>query len=191
MDEKERQQLEKRYTLPESPNIIVHPSKLAKSGKFDCTVMSLSLLLDYRPEDTKEHSFEVSLFAELFNEMLMRDFGFNIYKNLYLLPILKPKEEKKVEETKSVEKSESKEIKDGKDEPVKVEDGKSEPITIDDDDVKEVPVDGAESVIEIVEKPIKKDEEIVEKSEKVEVKDSKDNKEKVSIFIYEILAQTQ
>lgn len=53
--------------------------------------MSLSLLLDYRPEDTKEHSFEVSLFAELFNEMLMRDFGFNIYKALYDLPE-KPKE---------------------------------------------------------------------------------------------------
>lgn len=48
--------------------------------------MSLSLLLDYRPEDTKEHSFEVSLFAELFNEMLMRDFGFNIYKALFDLP---------------------------------------------------------------------------------------------------------
>jgi hypothetical protein len=26
---------------------------MAKSGKFDCTVMSLSVLLDYRPEDTK------------------------------------------------------------------------------------------------------------------------------------------
>lgn len=59
-------------------------------------VMSLSLLLDYRPEDTKEHSFEVSLFAELFNEMLMRDFGFNIYKALYELPEkVKEKDEKK------------------------------------------------------------------------------------------------
>lgn len=53
--------------------------------------MSLSILLDYRPEDTKEHSFEVSLFAELFNEMLIRDFGYNIYKALYALPD-KPKE---------------------------------------------------------------------------------------------------
>lgn len=41
--------------------------------------MSLSILLDYDPNDTKRHSFEVSLFAELFNEMMMRDFGFNIY----------------------------------------------------------------------------------------------------------------
>lgn len=51
--ERERATLEKRYTLPESSHIIVHPSRMAKSGKFDCTVMSLSVLLDYRPEDTK------------------------------------------------------------------------------------------------------------------------------------------
>lgn len=51
--ERERVQLEKRYNLPDSSHIIVHPSKTAKSGKFDCTVMSLSVLLDYRPEDTK------------------------------------------------------------------------------------------------------------------------------------------
>ncbi|XP_015434424.1 PREDICTED: cell division cycle and apoptosis regulator protein 1 isoform X2 [Dufourea novaeangliae] len=89
--ERERIALEKRYTLPESSHIIVHPSRMAKSGKFDCTVMSLSVLLDYRPEDTKEHSFEVSLFAELFNEMLMRDFGFRIYRALCNLPE-KPKE---------------------------------------------------------------------------------------------------
>ena len=86
MDERERRLLEKRYKLPERPHLIVHPSRTAKSGKFFCNVMSLSILLDYRPEDTKEHSFEVSLFAELFNEMLMRDFGFNIYKAIYAQP---------------------------------------------------------------------------------------------------------
>ena len=58
-EERERVQRERRYTLPDSPAIIVHPSPTAKSGKFDCTVMSLSVLLDYRPEDNKEHSFEV------------------------------------------------------------------------------------------------------------------------------------
>lgn len=88
LDEKQRLLLEKRYNLPENPHIIVHPSKTAKNGKFDCTVMSLSVLLDYRPEDNKEHSFEVSLFAELFNEMLTRDFGFNIFKAInYFSPI--------------------------------------------------------------------------------------------------------
>ena len=59
-DEQERAAVEKKYTLPENPTIVVQPSATAKSGKFDCTVMSLSLLLDYRPEDNKEHSFEVS-----------------------------------------------------------------------------------------------------------------------------------
>ncbi|KAK5650094.1 hypothetical protein RI129_001123 [Pyrocoelia pectoralis] len=96
LDEKEKAQLEKRYALPDQQHIVVHPSRTAKSGKFDCTIMSLSLLLDYRPEDTKEHSFEVSLFAELFNEMLMRDFGFNIYRALCELPEkVKEKDEKK------------------------------------------------------------------------------------------------
>jgi len=59
LDDVQKRRLEKQYTLPEHPHLIVHPSKTAKSGKFDCTSMSLSLLLDYRPEDTKEHSFEV------------------------------------------------------------------------------------------------------------------------------------
>lgn len=105
LDEKERHQIEKRYQMPEQPQIVVHPSKTAKSGKFDCKVMSLSVLLDYRPEDTKEHSFEVSLFSELFNEMLTRDFGFNIFKAINFFPPLKTKEEddKKKKEVKTVD----------------------------------------------------------------------------------------
>ena len=59
-EERERVQRERRYTLPENPAILVHPNPQAKNGKFDCGVMSLSVLLDYRPEDNKEHSFEVS-----------------------------------------------------------------------------------------------------------------------------------
>ncbi|XP_058127596.1 cell division cycle and apoptosis regulator protein 1-like [Anopheles ziemanni] len=86
LTEKERQLLERRYQLPEKPHMIVHPSRMAKSGKFDCSIMSLSVLLDYRLEDTKEHSFEVALFSELFNEMLTRDFGFNIYRALCEMP---------------------------------------------------------------------------------------------------------
>ena len=42
--------------------------------------MSLSVLLDYRTGDNKEGTFEVSLFAELFNEMIMRDSGYHIYR---------------------------------------------------------------------------------------------------------------
>ncbi|XP_033230490.1 cell division cycle and apoptosis regulator protein 1-like isoform X2 [Belonocnema kinseyi] len=120
MYERERALLEKRYNLPEPPHIIVHPSKTAKSGKFDCTVMSLSVLLDYRPEDTKEHSFEVSLFAELFNEMLMRDFGFRIYRSLCSLPE-KPKE--KEEDKKKDKKDEKKKDDDKK---IKKDDKKRE-----------------------------------------------------------------
>ncbi len=62
-EERERAQIERRYTLPDNPAILVHPNPAAKAGKFDCTVMSLSVLLDYRPEDNKEHSFEVRFFV--------------------------------------------------------------------------------------------------------------------------------
>lgn len=118
--EKEKVVLEKRYELPDNPHVIVHPNRIAKSGKFDCTTMSLSLLLDYRQDDTKEHSFEVSLFAELFNEMLMRDFGFRIYRSLYeaaekVREEEKEKERKKKEEKDKKEKEEKeKSIKDSK-----------------------------------------------------------------------------
>lgn len=102
MDEKERAMWEKRYVLPDLPHIVVHPSKTARNGKFDCTVVSLSLLLDYRKDDTKEHSFEIALFAEAFNEMLLRDFGFNIYKAFNVLSIAsKSKESSKDDEKKS------------------------------------------------------------------------------------------
>nr|CAD7264073.1 unnamed protein product [Timema shepardi] len=78
-DERERVAREKRYTLPDAPHILVHPSR--------------------------EHSFEVSLFAELFNEMLMRDFGFRIYKAL----------EESPEKVKEEEKDRKKDKKDDKD----------------------------------------------------------------------------
>ena len=58
--EKEKALLERWYAVPDQPSIIVYPSPTAKAGRFDCSVMSLSVLLDYRPEDNKEHSFEAS-----------------------------------------------------------------------------------------------------------------------------------
>jgi len=82
LDEKQKTLLKSAYKFPSEPSILVHPHPKAKSGKFDCTVMSLSVLLDYRTEDNKENTFEVSLFAELFNEMLMRDSGFRLYKSV-------------------------------------------------------------------------------------------------------------
>ncbi|EMP40572.1 Cell division cycle and apoptosis regulator protein 1 [Chelonia mydas] len=108
-EEMERQRRERRYILPDEPAIIVHPNWAAKSGKFDCSIMSLSVLLDYRLEDNKEHSFEVSLFAELFNEMLQRDFGVRIYKALISLP---EREDKKEKKSKKEERKDKKEEKD-------------------------------------------------------------------------------
>lgn len=110
-EEREKVSLERKYALPENPAILVHPNPTAKSGKFDCAVMSLSVLLDYRPEDNKEHSFEVSLFVELFNEMLMRDFGFEIYKSLVRAPEKKEEEKKDKEKEKDKDKEKEKEKK--------------------------------------------------------------------------------
>lgn len=43
----------RRLDFVASPQILVHPSRTAKGGKFSCSLVSLSVLLDYRPEDTK------------------------------------------------------------------------------------------------------------------------------------------
>jgi len=61
-EEREKALLERMHTLPQQPSIIVYPSPTAKAGRFECSVMSLSVLLDYRPEDNKEHSFEASCY---------------------------------------------------------------------------------------------------------------------------------
>lgn len=92
------------------------PSRTAKSGKFTCKVMSLSLLLDYSSDISKEHTFEVSLFAELFNEMLMRDFGMQVYRAIHDAPDIEEKEENDRKEEKEKEKDkDKKEDKDEKD----------------------------------------------------------------------------
>ena len=43
----------RRLDFAAAPQILVHPSRTAKGGKFNCALVSLSVLLDYRPEDTK------------------------------------------------------------------------------------------------------------------------------------------
>merc|ERR1712060_673862 len=100
---------------PSNPCIFVHPNIKAKSGKFDCRTEALSVLLDYRSEDNKEGTFEVSLFAELFNEMLIRDSAFKLYSAIQAAPE-RPKEEKKEkkdEKKKKDIKEEKKEEKEG------------------------------------------------------------------------------
>merc|ERR1740129_635689 len=89
---------------------MVHANSKGKSGKFDCRTETLSVLLDYRSEDNKEGTFEVSLFAELFNEMLIRDSAFKLYSAIQAAPE-RPKEEKK-EKKEEKEKKEKKEEKD-------------------------------------------------------------------------------
>ena len=87
-----RYERERLYKLPQSPHIIVHPNKVAKNGKFECQLVSLAHLLDYRKDDNKESAFEVALFSEHFNEMLIRDNGFTIYKHLLSIRTDKDKE---------------------------------------------------------------------------------------------------
>ncbi|KAL6737972.1 hypothetical protein Aduo_011574 [Ancylostoma duodenale] len=81
--EKEKQEkkaaLEKHYTMPKERKVLVYPSKTAKGGKFDCRVMSIQSLLDYRQDDNKESHFEVSLFVEAFKELMERHAAFLIY----------------------------------------------------------------------------------------------------------------
>merc|ERR1712083_1222343 len=94
LDERQKEKIAAAYKTPSTPCIFVHPNTKAKSGKFDCRTESLSVLLDYRSEDNKEGTFEVSLFAELFNEMLIRDSAFKLYAAIQAAPE-RPKEEKK------------------------------------------------------------------------------------------------
>jgi hypothetical protein len=44
--------------------------------------ITLNGILEYDRSDDDELSVELSLFAEQFHEMLMREFGFNIYQAL-------------------------------------------------------------------------------------------------------------
>jgi len=111
LDEKQKSLLKSAYKFPSEPSILVHPHPKAKSGKFDCTVMSLSVLLDYRTEDNKENTFEVSLFAELFNEMLMRDSGFRLYKSVLQAASTADAEKHSHSKSSSIEPSEEKDVK--------------------------------------------------------------------------------
>lgn len=72
--------LERHYTTPKETSLLVFPNRMAKGGKFDCKVVSLHSLLDYRVDDCKEHSFELALLAESVSEMLDRSHAFNMYK---------------------------------------------------------------------------------------------------------------
>ncbi|XP_043938870.1 cell cycle and apoptosis regulator protein 2 isoform X2 [Protopterus annectens] len=95
-DVKKNQQEKKRASLPKEPSILVYPNRAAMEGKFNCVTLSLHELLEYRKQNV-HYSFEVSLLAEQFQEMLQRDSAFSIFKGLLQLPEKedeKPKEKK-------------------------------------------------------------------------------------------------
>ena len=52
-DSPSAEESDERLDFIATPQILVHPSRTAKGGKFSCSLVSLSVLLDYRPEDTK------------------------------------------------------------------------------------------------------------------------------------------
>jgi hypothetical protein len=63
---------------PREPMLMVSGRK----GKLRLMTISLDGLLDYDVSDKYESTFEVSLFAELFAEMLQRDYGLRVARVL-------------------------------------------------------------------------------------------------------------
>ncbi|XP_012889897.1 PREDICTED: cell cycle and apoptosis regulator protein 2 isoform X2 [Dipodomys ordii] len=84
--------------LPEAPPPPLEPAVMAQPG---CVSLSLHAIVeDRRPKE--RISFEVTVLAELFLEMLQRDFGYRIYKMLLSLPekVVSPPETEKEEAAK-------------------------------------------------------------------------------------------
>ncbi|XP_072341626.1 cell division cycle and apoptosis regulator protein 1-like isoform X2 [Scyliorhinus torazame] len=114
---------EPRCPLPAEPAVIVRPNRSSMGGNFGCGVLSLSTLRSYR-NDSKGHSFEVLWLAEMFGEMLQRDFGYTVYKALLAFPEKKPEEE--VEKPKAATANEESEEKDQKEPEDKLKQPKKE-----------------------------------------------------------------
>uniref|UniRef100_A0A8C8S882 Cell cycle and apoptosis regulator 2 n=1 Tax=Pelusios castaneus TaxID=367368 RepID=A0A8C8S882_9SAUR len=85
-------------TAPLEPALIAHPG---------LSNLSLYTLLEYRRRREKL-AFEVAVVAELFQEMLQRDFGYKLYKALLTLPA---KEDPTEAKTLELEKTEEKDLK--------------------------------------------------------------------------------
>lgn len=100
--------------LPEAPPPPLEPAVMARPG---CVNLSLPYIVeDRRPK--QKISFEATVLAELFLEMLQRDFGYRIYKMLLSLPekVVAPPEPEKEEvvakEEDAVKEEAAKESKD-------------------------------------------------------------------------------
>ncbi|XP_077662061.1 cell cycle and apoptosis regulator protein 2 isoform X2 [Eretmochelys imbricata] len=84
-------------TPPLEPAIVAHLKPAMQGGQPSCSNLSLCTLLEYRRQREKL-SFEVAVMAELFQEMLQRDFGYRLYKALLALP-----EKEEMTEAKNLE----------------------------------------------------------------------------------------
>ena len=159
LDERQKEKIASSYKTPTNPCIFVHPNTKAKSGKFDCRVESLSVLLDYRTEDNKEGTFEVSLFAELFNEMLTRDSAFKIFKALANAPekVKEKREDRKEKEDKKDDKEKKEEtIEDTgtpgeKTEKATAEESATKPVEIVGEETREASVEITKEEVEVKE----------------------------------------
>ncbi|XP_036880461.1 cell cycle and apoptosis regulator protein 2 isoform X2 [Manis javanica] len=100
--------------LPEAPPPPLEPAVVARPS---CVNLSLhGIVDDRRPKE--RISFEVMVLAELFLEMLQRDFGYRIYKMLLSLPekVVAPPEPEKEEAVKEEEVVKEEAAKEPKDE---------------------------------------------------------------------------
>uniref|UniRef100_A0A9J8CUN6 DBC1/CARP1 catalytically inactive NUDIX hydrolase domain-containing protein n=2 Tax=Cyprinus carpio carpio TaxID=630221 RepID=A0A9J8CUN6_CYPCA len=75
-----QKQLDGDLSLLEGPSVVFHPS-----AGLNLSIVSLSSLLEPQTPQTR-NSCEVSLMAEMFSEMLQRDFGLQLYQCLCRLP---------------------------------------------------------------------------------------------------------
>lgn len=72
---------EEEEPAPKETSIMIR-SRNTPALKLRTLAISLDGLLDYDEDDKEEATFELSLFAEGFHEMLMRDYGLIILKAL-------------------------------------------------------------------------------------------------------------
>ncbi|XP_074838021.1 cell cycle and apoptosis regulator protein 2 isoform X2 [Carettochelys insculpta] len=108
-------------TPPMEPAVVAHPRCVMQGGQWSCSNLSLCTLLEYRRRREKI-SFEVAVVAELFQEMLQRDFGYKLYKALLALP-----EKEEPAEAKQPEKEEEEEKEVQVPENLKAEEEEEEP----------------------------------------------------------------
>jgi len=167
--EKEQEKIKSNYKTPSSPCFFIHPNQQVKSGKFDCRVESLSVLLDYRSDDNKEGTFELSHFAELFNEMMMRDSAFKILKSISNAPE-KPKEDPKKKEEEKKKKEEEKKKKEEEEKKMKEEQEKEEEELNEDEKREKAEKRKEEEAKKKEEEKKKRDEEKKKKEEEEEEK---------------------